>query len=1017
MENVSKNDFLFFQNDILKDIKKIESTMNTKISQINQTIISKINEHESKISRITDNINELLSIYASRKHDNENIEQLLNMRRTINDSLLDCKTQINLINRSLNNAISKYDSIIVDNLSLPGIVGMNCKFKNFREYLEYIYNELKANNLFKEQQLLNAKRYKEKLENLIKKEEVELLEVTNKTNKICETKFQQYEKIMEDKFNLTQELVQATRMDNSKYACDLIKKTEELTIHYEQLKCIKNEIHDEFEQELSKFRKEVENNTKKFTVNQNDFKLLKQRFTQLSEFIKDVRFQKNLKNFRKMSKAIDFTKKQKYKDNYNMELYDEISKDFLSYINSEKDGDNKSKLKRKSIRPPSVISNKTNKEQIKKSILSKFRKSINLDSSTLDKINKNLNKLSPKKRKRNSMVYQQNEYNEMKKKIIFDNTIKEEESSSLKRRSQVDDPKINNEKDKDDIISFSKSNIKSSSSSSSSSLYSSKSNTSSKKKNKDQSKKEEEKKTDNKLELKIDKIKNLEEQRLDLQQIINNRRASNQIFQTIKIQSKNDSLNNNDKKETSKNMSKFDQRIQEIKEEYGNKAKLMSMDLLASMQYIPKYSNKELSLFNANNNNLTITANSPNPLRRKSNFFNNNNLNIITNNNLFINRQNNYSNTFLPYIHTYTEKKKDKMMLFFQNNNSVKTYKNNIYKTDLSNISINNDNKKAYRTKSNKNIIIHSLLDKNNNNNNNNNSKILKNKDLSLLNDTFIASRMSIKADHIHHHHKYKSNIIEEKNKTINNEFFNHNIKEIKNFKQYSKDLIIQNIDQFQVDKYNFKGYVIKKINNLAIIKRKVKNNDENGKSNTTTNFYNYNDNPFNIYDLKLIDNEFEKEKNKQNFIIIKKEINKINETNEALNSKINVMEDKYMPIIGQIEEIFKLISLIHDTIKKDLVNQSLATIPNGNVIDSNRIKTDNKLRNKILKSYLNKKGITLTYPTKKINLSIDKNKTKINEENNKSLGNSDFIKIPKDEMNLLLNRIEPFLIKKFSKQ
>ena len=276
---------------------------------------------------------------------------------------------------------------------------------------------------------------------------------------------------------------------------------------------------------------------------------------------------------------------------------------------------------------------------------------------------------------------------------------------------------------------------------------------------------------------------------------------------------------------------------------------------------------------------------------------------------------------------------------------------------------------------------------------------------------------MSIKADHIHHHHKYKSNIIEEKNKTINNEFFNHNIKEIKNFKQYSKDLIIQNIDQFQVDKYNFKGYVIKKINNLAIIKRKVKNNDENGKSNTTTNFYNYNDNPFNIYDLKLIDNEFEKEKNKQNFIIIKKEINKINETNEALNSKINVMEDKYMPIIGQIEEIFKLISLIHDTIKKDLVNQSLATISNGNVIDSNRIKTDNKLRNKILKSYLNKKGITLTYPTKKINLSIDKNKTKINEENNKSLGNSDFIKIPKDEMNLLLNRIEPFLIKKFSKQ
>ena len=189
MENVSKNDFLFFQNDILKDIKALESTMNSKISQINQTIISKINEHESKITRLTDNINELLSIYASSKHDNEKIEQLLSMKRTINDSLLDCKTQINLVNRCMNNAISKYDTIIVDNLSLPGIVGMNCKFKNLRTYLEFIYSELKANNLFKEQQLLNAKKYKEKLENLIKKEEAELLEVTNKTNKICQVKF------------------------------------------------------------------------------------------------------------------------------------------------------------------------------------------------------------------------------------------------------------------------------------------------------------------------------------------------------------------------------------------------------------------------------------------------------------------------------------------------------------------------------------------------------------------------------------------------------------------------------------------------------------------------------------------------------------------------------------------------------------------------------------------------------------------------------------------------------------
>jgi hypothetical protein len=402
MENVSKNDFLFFQNDILKDIKALESTMNSKISQINQAIFSKINEHESKITRLTDNINELLSIYASSKHDNEKIEQLLSMKRTINDSLLDCKTQINLVNRCMDNAISKYDTIIIDNLSLPGIVGMSCKFKNIREYLEFVYKELKANNLFKEQQLLNAKKYKEKLENLIRKEEAELVEVTNKTNKICNAKFHQYEKILEEKFNLTQEIVQAVRIDNSKYAMDLINKTEEIQIHYDQLKEIKKEIYDEFEKELSKFRKEVEGNTKIFTMNQNDFKLLKQRFTQLSEFIKDIRFQKNIKNnFTKMARAIDFTKKQKYNDDYNMELYNEITKDLLAYLNSEKDEGEKEKNQinntRTSRRTSSVIFNQFNKEKVKNSIFNKYRNSTRLELNKIKQMD--LNKLNSIKKR------------------------------------------------------------------------------------------------------------------------------------------------------------------------------------------------------------------------------------------------------------------------------------------------------------------------------------------------------------------------------------------------------------------------------------------------------------------------------------------------------------------------------------------------------------------------------------------------------------------------------------------
>ena len=313
IDSISKNDFIFFQNDILKDIKTLEITMNKKISQMNQTISASTKEHESKISKLSENINELISKFAQHTQGIEHIEELIKWKGTINDSLIDFKTQMNLINRSLNNAISKYDSIIIDNLSLPGIVGINCKLKNFKEYFEFIYSELKANNTFKEQQLLNNKKIREDLRNILRKHDNDIFEVNNKTNKICNDKFREYEKILEDKFNQTQEIVQNARIDNSKYATSLIEKTEELQIYYDKLKDIKKEIYEEYQKELEKFKKEVESNTKLFSKNQNDFKLFKQKFTELSKFIKDIRFKKNIKTreFEKMSKNIDFSKKKK----------------------------------------------------------------------------------------------------------------------------------------------------------------------------------------------------------------------------------------------------------------------------------------------------------------------------------------------------------------------------------------------------------------------------------------------------------------------------------------------------------------------------------------------------------------------------------------------------------------------------------------------------------------------------------------------------------------------------------
>ena len=975
--SISKNDFLFFQNDILKDIKNLESTMNNKITQLAQTWTSKVGDHDSKINRLSDNINELLSINASHKHDNQRIEELLKMKGTLSDSLLDCRTQINLINRSMNNAISKYDTIIVENLSLPGLVGMNCKYKNFKEFLQFIFNEIKATNAFKEQQVTNFKKYQEKLESLIKRIESGLIEVTNKTSSICNAKFEQYEKAMEDKFNITQEFIQATRIDNSRCASELIEKTKELTVEHERLKQIREELLHKFDTELAKFKKEVDNNTKKFTSNQNEFKILKQRFTQLGDFIRDIRFQKNIKqaDFKQMAKDIDFNKNQSYKDDSNIELYNEITNDIKKYLTKY---ESPKRPKRKSI-----VIDEANKEQIKNKILEQINKSPKSPKPKSPKSPKRKSKLIPAKKKRNSIAFKPNEFSKFQKKMYGEqntSTRKEERKRSMymnlkstTKKTKKMDIKSKNEKVN---ISIKKSPTPSPSSSSSSSSLSSRNSS-------ENSKKKESKKNIN--------IKD-----------------KNKDYKNIKILNKKSSKNITSKK-SNKNVNKNESEIKAIKEEYGNKARLMSVDFMANSTNKNKSSNKELFQMNNEYNNIfqmserqqlpfkTIqnlnsksfrTNLSITSLNNNNNFMVNNQFNKRISFNLDSNKKiKNYQykninniNTIFPPLSLKPDRKNERILLLQNNFNININKKNNACITDLNSKSLNKAQNINFD---------------------------IKNEDID-DNDISILRKETI---NLGENEKVEKALVDK----------NENDK-VKKVKSFSCVLNIQRADKFNIIKKNVKKMVMNKINEIVIISKS--NNKENDKKNISNE---------NDEGAALIEREFEKQHNEKNFSMIKEKIEKINLNNETMTSRINSIEEKYTPVIGHMNEIFKIVTLIYDQIKNNQ-KVNIQTNTSNSRSEFNISKAGGNMRNNILREYKSKKGIRLVYPLRtensiilkensrvinnsKENKDNSKHKLKLNEENSGGVGKNENNSVPpKDDINLLLKKIEPFLIKQFTK-
>ena len=398
-KGVTKNEMIFFQNDILTDIKKMEIQTNNKITNINQTLLSKINEYDTKFSKVFENITELVSIVSSRKFDNERIEDLLSMKDKFSDQIYQNQSHLSTLEKSLENSIYRYDRAILDNLQVPGIIGVSCKYKNCRMFFEEMYEELKTIKKFKEEEKAAMKSFQDKIDTRLFKVENELNKIHLNVNEIVQTKCERFFKKMEQRIESTDSFVHASRIENSKYASDLIKTSTSLQIQWDKLENIKNEIYDKFYEELDKFKKLVDSTNRVFHHQESEYNIIKQRFTQLAEYIKDLKNMKN-KDFIEISKNIDFSRKQKFDENYDMTKYDKISGEMNNFLKSP----SPKKVKRNNeintttriqARRESYISNKSNKNVMKMATKAPRRNSM-FNTTNPDEMIKKIETISKK---------------------------------------------------------------------------------------------------------------------------------------------------------------------------------------------------------------------------------------------------------------------------------------------------------------------------------------------------------------------------------------------------------------------------------------------------------------------------------------------------------------------------------------------------------------------------------------------------------------------------------------------
>jgi hypothetical protein len=294
---VTKTDFIYFQNEILKDIKNLELKFNEKTDEMLKSISTNKANEDSHIKKLYDLFGEISEkISFSEEYDKIN-NKITAIQKKLEDLTINSRIKSNALEKEINNMTIKYDKIFISNLIVPGLIGNSCPYQSLGNFIESANKKINDLTIEKKKQGMDLKSYKDKLESLIGQFNTRINNVEEQFKEYCNTCFANYDKNSNDRFNYMEDKMNNLRMENVKYSSELIERSNELKMDWDKIQDIRKEIYDKLDVELSKFTKLNHDLLRTFESQKSEFTLIKRRFTELSDFIKDVRFRNNITTY------------------------------------------------------------------------------------------------------------------------------------------------------------------------------------------------------------------------------------------------------------------------------------------------------------------------------------------------------------------------------------------------------------------------------------------------------------------------------------------------------------------------------------------------------------------------------------------------------------------------------------------------------------------------------------------------------------------------------------------------
>ena len=273
-----KMDMIHFQDELLKDMRQIQTKLEIKYTKSEEYLNESITKFDSKIKSFEKKIMQLSNLISIDNSIKDKIESLFKFKEETQDTIFKRRAKFDELEKRVNDNLFEINKILSNTVIYPGIIGKKSKFQTFHEFIDFAVQEITQLNIFKNKsQLDSMSAFKKKIDGVLDTFKIQINNLTPK--EVTNQMLNDLEQRMNSTFKLYDDKLQDSRAENANYSIGLQKNVEEMNNQIANLIMTQNYI----DKKLEKLQ-----NPEIFNIISNEIMELSVKINKIFDILRDL---------------------------------------------------------------------------------------------------------------------------------------------------------------------------------------------------------------------------------------------------------------------------------------------------------------------------------------------------------------------------------------------------------------------------------------------------------------------------------------------------------------------------------------------------------------------------------------------------------------------------------------------------------------------------------------------------------------------------------------------------------